>query len=270
MKRHSDVFIDGENLKDERASTFAVPDSLFIDGRILLREFDRNLATGWEKPTFLYMNFQSAHFPYYAKGMKRILPGEPVSRSEINPKNKARVERTYWNAVADADWLVGEVVRRLKALGIYEETLILVTGDHGESLFDDGFLGHGHMMNRQQTQVPLILSRKGVSLPHPLGLDDVRGVLLDLATGKVAERPSKPVFQFIGIIDRPVSIGFVEQGGRWTTLNLGTREVWSTDTARKTSYDALPAASPLRRRVDRLIRTWETERWIRHLERKGR
>jgi hypothetical protein len=276
MKRYSDLFIDAEQLKDERSSTFAVPASLLVDGQVLLREFDRNLARpdGWKQPSFLYLNFQSAHFPYHGKGTKTFLPGPPIPRSEISLKNKEWVERTYWNSVAYSDWLVGQVIERLKKLGVYESSLIVVTSDHGESLFDDGFLGHGHMLNAQQTHIPLVLNQPGMDPVQPLGLDDIRSLLLDAAGAKLGDgnagKSSEPVFQFIGIIDRPVSIGFVEQGGRWTTLNLGTREVGSTDRAGKTSYDALPPSSPLRQRVDRLIRTWETERWIRHLERKGR
>jgi hypothetical protein len=60
----------------------------------------------------------------------------------------------------------------------------------------------------------------------------------------------------------------VEKGGRWTTLKPATREVWSSETGRKTSYDTLPATSPLKRRVEQLIRTWETERWLQHQERQ--
>ena len=80
--------------------------------------------------------------------MPRFLPGRLAKRSEIKAANRAMVERTYWNAAAYADWLVGQVIARLKAQGVYDRTLILVTGDHGEALFEDGFLGHGHVINR--------------------------------------------------------------------------------------------------------------------------
>jgi hypothetical protein len=276
MKRYSDLFIDAEGLKEERSSTFAVPASLLVDGQVLLREFDRNLARpdGWKQPNFLYLNFQSAHFPYHSDGMKAFLPGPPIPRGKISLKNKEWVERTYWNSVAYSDWLVGQVVERLKKLGVYENSLVVVTADHGESLFDDGFLGHGHMINRQQTHIPLVINRPSLNPVQPLGLNGIRSLLLKAAGAELGSEGEStggaPVFQFIGSIDRPISIGFVERGGRWTTLNLTTREVWSTETGKKMRYDTLPSGSSLERRVERLIRTWETERWLRHIEFKGR
>ncbi|HMJ93198.1 MAG TPA: sulfatase-like hydrolase/transferase, partial [Allosphingosinicella sp.] len=44
MKKNADVFVDAETLKAERAFSFAAKGSLLIDGRILLRELDRNLG----------------------------------------------------------------------------------------------------------------------------------------------------------------------------------------------------------------------------------
>jgi hypothetical protein len=269
MKRYSDLFVDAEGLKEERASTFAVPASLLVDGQVLLREFDRNLAKpgDWKQPTFLYVNFQSAHFPYHNRGTKAFLPGPPIPRGEISLENKEWVARTYWNSVAYSDWLVGQVVDRLKRLGVYDTSLVVVTADHGESLFDDGFLGHGHMLNSQQTHIPLVLNRPSMGLERPVGLQDVRALLLNAAGAKLGgddPASAQPVFQFIGSIDKPIYIGFVERGGRWTTLNLGTREVWTSAGGRKIGYDALPAGSALKRRADRLIQVWAQERWLLH------
>jgi arylsulfatase A-like enzyme len=153
MRRNSDIFVDAETLKEERAGAFTATASLLVDGQILLREFDRAFGrpSAWQKPAFLYFNFQSSHFPYHNEGVKAFLPGEPIPRGEIGLANKAWVARTYWNSVAYGDWLVGRVIARLKALGQYDDTLVVVTADHGESLFDDGFLGHGHMLNARQT-----------------------------------------------------------------------------------------------------------------------
>ncbi|MCG7588645.1 sulfatase-like hydrolase/transferase, partial [Photobacterium sp. OFAV2-7] len=99
---------------------------------------------------FFYINFQAAHFPYHYEGMKNLLKISPIPRSRISPANKAWLEDTYWNAVAAADHAVGQLMLKLEELGIYDQSLIVVTADHGESLFDDGVLGHGHKINDQQ------------------------------------------------------------------------------------------------------------------------
>ena len=58
-------------------------------------------------------------------------------RGEIKAANAAGVQATYWNAVAHADYWLGEVVARLKARGVWDDTILIVTGDHGEDLFED-------------------------------------------------------------------------------------------------------------------------------------
>ncbi|HLL30422.1 MAG TPA: sulfatase-like hydrolase/transferase, partial [Allosphingosinicella sp.] len=217
----------------------------------------------WRRPTFLYLNIQEAHFPYAHPDMPRFLPGRLAKRSEIRAANREMVERTYWNSVAYSDWLVGQVLGRLKAQGVYERTLVMVTGDHGEALFEEGFLGHGHVLDRAQTQVPFILSDPAVKVAGPIGLADYRAILLRALSGDVAPRPAKAaVFQYIGTLDRPGLIGIVEPGGVWTTLNLETEELWFSDSGRRVRYRELAAGSPEKVRADRLVDEWARQRWL--------
>ena len=173
------------------------------------------------------------------------------------------VERTYWNAAAYADWVVGQVVARLKAQGVYDRTLILVTGDHGEALFERGFLGHGHVLDREQTRVPLILSDPRLRVAGPVGLADYRGIVLRGLSGDAPPPPPRAsVFQYIGTIDRPAVVGIVEPGGVWTTLDLETEEVSFSDTGQRARYRELKAGSPEKRRADGLVDEWARQRWL--------
>ena len=273
MQANCDVFVDAETLKEERAFAFAAKGSLLVDGQILLREFDRHLGSSkqWERPNFIYFNFQSAHFPYYHRGMKSIIENNPIPRDQISKKNSEWVKRTYWNAVSYADWLVGQVIARLKKLGVYENTLLVVTADHGESLFDDGFLGHGHMINTQQTKIPLVVNRPGFDVPHPVGLSDYYRLVMKLlgADGPYQEpirsANETGVFQFIGVMDTPSSIGLVEQGEKWTIMDFDTQVVSFPDLNRSVDYRDLKNYPALKERSDRLIREWERQRWEKHL-----
>jgi hypothetical protein len=268
--RRGSLFIDGEMLKEERAFSFAAQGSVNIDGKILLREFDRRLGTpaAWQRPRFLYLNLQSAHFPYYEPMMDRILAGEPIDRGEIGAGNRDRVERTYLNAIAYNDRLIGALIARLRRLGVLDNTLIVVTADHGESLFDDGFLGHGHMLNDQQTRIPFILSRPGVAIPPVVGLADMRGVILRAAGAALAEEPRGGVFQYLGTLDRPGAIGLVDASGRRTIFNL-FEETVSTAAGRWAPYADLAVGSAEKRAADALIQEWARQRWLRHLRERG-
>jgi glucan phosphoethanolaminetransferase (alkaline phosphatase superfamily) len=263
MRETADAFVDAETLKAERAFGFAATASLLIDGRKVLRAFDGAFgrAEGWRRPTFAYFNFQEAHFPYAHPGMPRILPGRPIPRGEIGQANRAWVERTYWNAIAYDDWLVGQLVERLKRLGVWEDTLLLVTADHGESLFDDAFLGHGHVINRQQTQIPLILSKPGLAVARPIGLADYRSLVLRSLGAEVPERRG-PVFQHVSALGAPAAIGLVGAGERWTTFELETEEVAFSESGRRARYSDLKPGSPEKARADAVIDEWNRQRWL--------
>src|SRR3546814_14648027 len=100
------------------------------------------------------MNLQASHFPYHHRGMPQLIDGKPIPRGSIDAGHKEWVERTYWNAVAYDDRLIGELIARLKGMGVYDDSLTVILSDHGESLLDDGFLGHDHMINAQPNQHP--------------------------------------------------------------------------------------------------------------------
>ena len=100
-------------------------------------------------------------------------------------------------------------MERLRRLGVLDEhASIVVTADHGESLFDDGFLGHGHMLNDQQTRIPFILSDRASPIPAVIGLDDMRALILGAAgRDRAAADPAGRSSSISAALDRPGAIG---------------------------------------------------------------
>jgi hypothetical protein len=269
--RRGQIIVDGTQLKDQRSGAFAAQGSVNIDGKVLLREFDRRLGDPqvWQRPHFLYFNFQSAHFPYFNPGMDRVLPGEPIARGDINADNRDHVARTYWNAIAYNDRLIGALIERLRRLGVLENSIVVVTADHGESLFDDGFLGHGHMLNEQQTRIPFIMSRAGIAMPQVIGLDDMRALILRAAGAQVAEPSGRPIFQFLGSLDRPGAIGTTDANGHRLVFDFFQETVRDSATGRSTRYADLGPGSVEKSAADALINEWARQRWLRHLQGQG-
>lgn len=278
MAKAADVYVDANTLKDERAFSFAAQGSLLVDEGKLLREFDRRMGAPveWGRPHFVYFNFQSAHFPYHHPGMSDPLGIVPLDRGDIAAANATRVAETYYNAVAYADRRIGEVIARLKALGVWDDTVLIVTGDHGEALFDGacperlpptgcrgGTLGHGHVLDPQQTHIPFVVSVPGLATPQPLGLKDMRAILLHALGGPAAPPRTRPAFLHIGPLDTPTAIGIVAPGGVFTTMTLETEEVWLSDRKLRARYQALSGAE--RARADALIDEWARQRWQAHI-----
>lgn len=267
--RRASHFVDANTLREERAFSFAAEGSLYVDGRIVLREFDRHLgdSENWQTPQFLYFNFQSAHFPYHAPGRDWLLEGEPIARGDISYANRDRVRRNYWNAMAYNDVLVAELLERLDALGVRDNSLTVITSDHGQSLFEDGFLGHGHMLNEEQTRIPFIIDRPGIAIGRPVGLADMRSIILRAAGADVPAPQRSEIFQYLGTLEQPGRIGTVDGNGRWTVFDL-TRQAVRVDDGPWRRYADLPRHSSIRQDTDGLIDRWARQRWLGVLERR--
>ena len=257
----ADVYVDAETLRDKRAFDFAAQGSLLVDESHLLAAFDRTLgAEDWRaRPHFAYFNFQSAHFPYDHPGVARRMTDRPLARGEIDAANAARVRETYWNAVANADHWLGELVARLKAKGVWDDTILIVSGDHGEELFESGFLGHGHVINPQQFQTLLVANRPDILPAPPIGLADYRAILSSAVRRQTPPKISVPPFMHIGPLDTPTAIGLAGPNGALTSLRLDTGEACFLDLHRCAPYGSLTRAD--KARADAVVARWGSERW---------
>ena len=70
-------------------------------------------------------------------------------------------ENLYAGEVAYADYCIGQVIAKLKELGLYDSTLIIITSDHGEMLGEHRELTHGYFVYQSAIKVPLIIRLPG-------------------------------------------------------------------------------------------------------------
>ena len=102
------------------------------------------------KKFFLWMHLYDPHYPYR--------PPAPYSEQYK--------DRPYDGEIAFADAQVGRLVAYLKAKGVYQNTLIVLTGDHGESLGEHGEKTHGFFIYNVTLHVPVIIRLPGSSQPR--------------------------------------------------------------------------------------------------------
>jgi hypothetical protein len=257
----ADVYVDAKTLQDQRAFSFAAEGSLLVDESHLLAAFDRTFGReDWKaQPHFAYFNFQSPHFPYDHPGVGRRVTSQPLARGQISAANAGRVRETYWNAVANADHWLGGVIARLKAKSVWDDTILIVSGDHGEELFEGGFLGHGHVIDREQFQTLLVANRPHMLPPAPVALADYRGILAAAIRGEAPPAVPVPPFMHIGPLDAPTAIGLAGPGGQLTSLRLDTGEACMVEQKRCAAYASLTRAD--RARADAAVARWGSERW---------
>jgi arylsulfatase A-like enzyme/Flp pilus assembly protein TadD len=108
------------------------------------------LAENHGKKFFLWMHLYDPHYPYR--------PPAPYSEQYK--------DRPYDGEIAFADAQVGRLVAYLKAKGVYQNTLIVLTGDHGESLGEHGEKTHGFFIYNVTLHVPVIIRLPGSSQPR--------------------------------------------------------------------------------------------------------
>ncbi|MDT8426767.1 MAG: sulfatase-like hydrolase/transferase [Methyloprofundus sp.] len=271
MTEEGVYYFDARTAIEDRTYVSKSSGSLRLSEERVVRQFKlRADELDFAQPQFIYLNFQAAHFPYsHPKMTKRIIQNF-IPRSEINIENKERVEETYWNAIANADWAVGEVINELEKHHVLKDTTVVILGDHGESLFDDGFLGHGHAVNDSQTQIPFIINDSTIHVHEVMGQVDVAEMAVRSALGLENQwiNQDKSVFQLVGSLERPELIAHVRNGGDRTVFDFRSEEVFFSATKVWKTYKEAIAEPQYKGRIESLIRDWEGLRWQAHLARK--
>lgn len=81
---------------------------------------------------------------------------------EADAALRQRVANRFWNAVWFADRRLADVFAALERHGHADDTWVVVTGDHGEELWEHGYFGHTSNFTREQSQVAFVLRAPGV------------------------------------------------------------------------------------------------------------
>ena len=98
-----------------------------------------------QEPFFLFLHYFDPHTSYS--------PPEPfASRYSDAP---------YAGEIAYTDHCIGQVIEKLKSLGIYDSTLLVITSDHAESLGEHGEPTHTYFIYQSTIHVPLIIKAPG-------------------------------------------------------------------------------------------------------------
>ncbi len=138
-------------------SELVVPDEITVNHA--KRWLDRHKSTPWA----LYVNLQVTHFPYRLPdhAQRTFKPDEPTpatfSYLHYPESELERVINRYDNALAYVDRQIGRLRNHLLASGEYENTLWIITSDHGEMFHEHGMVTHGRSLFDAESRVPLII-----------------------------------------------------------------------------------------------------------------
>jgi arylsulfatase A-like enzyme len=148
------------------------------DGGQVLRKLHEHVAThgALRAPFFLFFNFIDPHYPYspppswrYAFSDDREL-GEAIALFQFDEMSMQAgqwpLDVTRFNPFYDAemnylDCVVGRLFTWLRQEGLYDDTLIIVTSDHGEHLGEGGHFSHQFSVQEELLRVPLVIKYPG-------------------------------------------------------------------------------------------------------------
>lgn len=204
-----------------------------------------------DKPFFLYLHYMDVHGPYYARpefheplfdqveqmpNKRKLSDSQKKALGYLTTKQAAPILKKYkdlsdylefWSAFYDAgvreeDQLIAGLITGLKGMGLWNDSYVIITADHGEELQEHGYWSHGNTVYHTELHVPLILHWPGVlpageRIKDTIRLIDIMPTMLDqLHLPAVADMqgrsfkdiiaehpPAQPVPAFSEAVERP-------------------------------------------------------------------
>jgi arylsulfatase A-like enzyme len=145
--------------------------------------FERNR----DRRFFAYVHFREPHCPYNPPPPfdTRFGPDGPIpasargdcnwvtdvnqGRRPLTAEERDHIVRLYDGNLSLADDVMGSLRQALEKDGLWERTVVVVTGDHGESMREHGWIGHNTQVYDESVHVPLV-----VRFPSGTGPSGVR------------------------------------------------------------------------------------------------
>ena len=152
------------------------------------------------KPYFLWVHYVEPHAPYR-------LQKQHLGQLGMKTKGDHPPEDRYDTEIAAVDRSVGDLLAYVKELGLDENTMIVFTADHGESLGEHNYWGHGRHLYEATLHIPMSITWPGRIEP---GTVDAPAAIIDLAP------------TLAGLLERERPQGFA--GFDWSGVLSGQEE----------------------------------------------
>lgn len=163
-----------------------------------------------DAPFFLFVNYMECHerysppYPYNRRFMParfspwRVAQVSPIKAEILNGSAKRRADdieimrALYDGALSYLDDVIGELVRFVESLGVLDDTILVITSDHGDSLGEHNHLGHRMTLYEQLVHVPLVVRyparfAAGAQVAQQVQLGDLFSTFLELAGADMSD-----------------------------------------------------------------------------------
>ncbi len=153
-----------------------------------------------DRPFFAFLNYYDAHDPYLTPEeegqhasrhdrstaeLEILRDWHRKSRGGVREEHARLARESYEECIGYLDRQLGRLFEDLETMGVLENTVVVVTSDHGEEFGEHGFFGHGQHLYSQEVHVPLFFIAPGripagQSVATPVSLRSLPATLVDL------------------------------------------------------------------------------------------
>ena len=169
----------GRKLALERKPGHRVTD-YYQDAATVTRVADDWLARHKDSRFFLLLHYMDPHDPYFP----HPYTGEGIARVEADnpdPSRAAHMRELYDGEIRFTDEHIAELEAKLRELGVWDDTMIVITADHGEEFHEHGGWWHGTTLYEEQIHVPLLVKWPKGKVGAPARVTDHLARHIDVA-----------------------------------------------------------------------------------------
>ncbi len=134
---------------------------------------------------------RTSEYPGKIRTMKRDILSLRANRHLMDSRDVDFLVGLYREEIEYTDLYVGKLLAELETLGLKENTLVILTADHGEEFMEHDWIGHTRYLYDTLLHVPMVFSLPGRLKPgvvdEPVSLNDVMPTLMDLSRTPVAD-----------------------------------------------------------------------------------
>jgi arylsulfatase A-like enzyme len=217
-----DTYLDDAAIIERDSSVLLNRGKTMTIRDVTTSEVTTRLANEWleqkrdgTKPFFLFALYLDPHADYvppppydklFDSGYVGMVDGHmyaaPLDRTE---REKTHVKALYDGEIRCADEQIGKLLAKLDQLGLADNTLVMLTADHGEEFWEHGRTLHGHSLYDELIRVPCIVRwpasiEAGLNIPDQVSGVNVMPTLLEAAGAHIPVQCQGP--SLLGLLAR--------------------------------------------------------------------
>jgi membrane-anchored protein YejM (alkaline phosphatase superfamily) len=181
--------------------TFLPEDGKNYERDKLVTDRSIEIARSHEKTGKPYLNFilyYTTHADYEHPDTHTIFEPEIKGRVDFSDEklrgtDRQKLVNRYKNAIHYVDSELERLVKGLQETGSWDNTILVITGDHGEEFFEENSFGHNSNLNEYQMRVPLLMHIPGkgnIDIEKLTShMDVMQTVLGEIFTSEIEEMP---------------------------------------------------------------------------------